>query len=189
MDNPNPPPRLPNIVPHEVTKGKINIARAPQSSPARAAKAPVANLFGNLRGFPPLNKHLSAPKETTGLTPARKKHDRMTHQASSVKARGAIQELLAAELSSLHVEDLFDGCAESSNLHQTIVTPDGDDALHESNDDKHHPKSKVSIVPPQRQHNKVHKKTSEPKLVIDRNFMCFLWPGTLDNQPFRKGKK
>jgi hypothetical protein len=58
MANPNPPPGLHNIVPHKVTKGEINIAHAPQSSPACAAKAPVANLFGDLLGFPPLNKRL-----------------------------------------------------------------------------------------------------------------------------------
>jgi hypothetical protein len=92
---------------------------------------------------------------------------------SSVKAQGAIQELLAAELSSLHIEDSFAGCMESSDLHWTIVTLDGGNALNKSNNDNYHPKSVVSIVPPQRQHNKVHKKTSKPKLVI-RNFMYFL---------------
>jgi hypothetical protein len=171
MADPTPPPRLHDILPHKVTKGEINIAHVPQSSPVQAAKAPLANLFGNLHGFPPLNKHPSSPRETTGLTPARKKHGGTTRRASSVKARAAIQELLAAELSSLHIEDLFDGCAESSDLHWTIVTPDGGNALHESDNDDHHPESVVSIVPPQRQHYKVHKKTSKPKLVIDRKFV------------------
>ncbi len=189
MADPNPPPRLPDIFPHKVTKEEMNIVHTLQSSPARAAEAPVANLFGDLHGFPPLNKRLSTPRETTGLTPARKKHGRTTRRASSVKARGAIQELLAAELSSLHVEDSFDGCAELSDLQQTIVTPDGDNALHESNNDDYHPKSIVSIVPPQRQHNKVHTKTSEPKLVIDGNFMCFLQPGHLIINHFERAKK
>jgi hypothetical protein len=161
MANPNPPPRS-DIIPHKVIKGEINIAHAPQSSPVRAAKAPVANLFGDMLGFPPLNKRLSSPRETTGLTPARKKHSRTMHSASSVKVRGIIQELLAAELSSLHVEDSFDGCAESSNLHRTIVTPVGGNTLHKSNDVDYHPKFVVSVVPPQRQHNKVHKKTCGP---------------------------
>ncbi len=64
-----------------------------------------------------------------------------------------------------------------SDLHQAIVTPDGSDALHEPGNDDYHPKYIVSVIPPQRQHNKVHKKNSKPKLVIDRNFMCFLQPG------------
>ncbi len=189
MAYPNPPPRLPDIIPHEVTKGEINIAHAPQSSPTCTADALVANLFGDLRGFTPLNKHLSSPKETTGLTHARKKHGGTTRRASSVKARGVIQMLLAAELSSLRIEDSFDGCTELSNLHRKIRTPDGGDTLHESDDEDYHPESVLSFDPPQRQHNNVHKKTSKPKLVIDKNFMCFLRPGTFDNQPFRKCKE
>jgi hypothetical protein len=108
----------------------------------------------------------------------------MTRRTSSAKARGAVKELLAAELSSLHIEDLFDGCVESFDLHRTIVTPDGGDALLKSNEDDYYPESAVSVVPPQRQHNKVHKKSSKPKLVIDRNFLSFLRQGIFDNQPF-----
>jgi hypothetical protein len=48
MADPKPPPRLPDLIPHEITKGEINITQAPQSSPICANNAPVANLFCNL---------------------------------------------------------------------------------------------------------------------------------------------
>ncbi len=71
------------------------------------------------------------------------------HCASSVKARGAIQDLLAA----LHVEESYDCGAESSNLHWTIVTPNGYDASDRHNigdtsdDNNHHPTSVVPLPP------------------------------------------
>ncbi len=46
-----PPPRLLNLVPHEVTKGDINIAHAPPSSPTCADNAPVTHFFCNLQGL------------------------------------------------------------------------------------------------------------------------------------------
>jgi hypothetical protein len=35
----------------------------------------------------------------------------------------------------------------------------------------------------------VNNKNSEPKVVLDRTFMCLLQPGTFDNQPFGKGQQ
>ncbi len=88
------PPRSPNLVPHEVTKGAINIGHAPQSSPVHADNAPVANLFCDSQGVSQ-NKRLSLLREKLGHTPARKKQGGRTSRTSSVKARGAIWELLA----------------------------------------------------------------------------------------------
>jgi hypothetical protein len=192
MTEPIPSPRLLDCVPHDVTKGEINIAHAPPSSLVRAIEALVANLFGNFHGFTQ-NKRVSAPRDTTGLTPARKKHGNTMQRASSLKARSAIQEVLSAELSSLHINDLFHVCAELSDLHWTmIVTPDGNDnndgLLDESDNDDSHPKSTV-IPTPKQQKKKVLNRSSNPKLVLDRNFMWFLEPDTFDNQPFRKEKQ
>jgi hypothetical protein len=36
---------------------------------------------------------------------------------------------------------------------------------------------------------KVQNKNSEPKLILDRNFMCYLQLDTLDHEPFRRGKQ
>jgi hypothetical protein len=128
-------------------KVKLNIAHAPPSSPVRANDALVANLFGGSQGASQ-NKRLSLPREKSGHTPARKKHGRTTHCASSVKAGGAIRELLAA----LHVDDSFDRGAGSLDLHRPIVTPDcnvagvGDLDDDTSNDENYHPTS--GHVPP-----------------------------------------
>ncbi len=87
-------------------------------------------------------KRLSLPREKSGHTPARKKHGGTTRRASSVKAQGAIQEMLAA----LHVDD------ELSALHRPIVTPDcdvagvGDHEDDSSDDEDYHPTS--GHVPP-----------------------------------------
>jgi hypothetical protein len=104
-----PSPSSPSLVPHGVTLHEIRLAHAPSSSPVHADDAPVANLFCGSRGVSQ-NKRLSLPRETSGHTPARKKHGGTTRRASSVKAQGAIQEMLA----TLHVDD------ESSDLHRPI---------------------------------------------------------------------
>jgi hypothetical protein len=142
-----PPPHSPDLVPHEVTKGEINIAHAPQSSPVCVDNAPVVNLFYNLQGVSQ-NKRLSILTERSSHTPATKKQSRTTCCASSVKSRGAIQDLLAA---ALHVDKSFDWGSELSNLHRTIITTNGYDASDEHNKDNkldnnnYHP---TSIVPP-----------------------------------------
>jgi hypothetical protein len=94
---------LPSLVPHGVTLNKIRLAHAPPSSPVRANDAPVMNLFCGSRGVSQ-NKRLSLPRTKLGHTPARKKRGGTMRRASSVKARGAIQEMLAA----LHVDILVD---------------------------------------------------------------------------------
>ncbi len=113
VDASEPLPSLPSLVPHGITLDKIRLAHAPSSSPVRADDAPVANLFCGSRGVSQ-NKRLSLPRETSGHTPARKKHGGTTRCASSVKAQEAIKEMLA----TLHID------VELSDLHRPIVTPD-----------------------------------------------------------------
>ncbi len=147
MSNPTPPPCLPNLVHHKITKGEINIAHASPSSPMRANDAPVLNLFCDLPEVTQ-NKRPLIPRDKSIHTPVRKKHSGTTCHASSVKAQGVIQELLATELYSLHVDDLFDGVAKSSDVHWTIVTTDcndADDRINKFNDNNYHPSS---IAPP-----------------------------------------
>ena len=127
MTEPPPPPRSPDCAPHEVTHAEINIARAAPHSLMRPDKSPVANLFGGSLGFT-LNKRQSIEREKSGHTPARKKHLHTTCRASSVRARVAIQEALAVEMSSLHVDDSLSRCVElPDNCRTMIVTPDGDE--------------------------------------------------------------
>jgi hypothetical protein len=110
---------LPSLIPQGVTLDKIRLTHAPPLSPVHADDAPVANLFCNLQGVSQ-NKKLSLPRAKLVHTLARKKRGGTTHCVSSVKARGAIQEMLAI----LHVEDLVNHGAKLSNLHWPIVTPD-----------------------------------------------------------------
>jgi hypothetical protein len=68
-------------------------------------------------------------------------------RASYVKAQGAIDNLL---LAALHINDLFDRGAESSDLHRPIATPkcgkvdDRDNKGNTSDNEDYHP---TSIVP------------------------------------------
>jgi hypothetical protein len=150
-----PSPSSPSLVPHGVTLDEIRLAHAPSSSPVRADDAPVANLFCGSGGVSQ-NKRLSLPRETLVHTPARKKHGGTTRRASSVKAQGAIQEMLAA----LHVDN------ESSDLHRPIVTPDcdvagiGDHEDDSSDDEDYHPTS--GHVPPPL-HAYLNKRRSSPR--------------------------
>jgi hypothetical protein len=74
----------------------------------------------------------------------------MTHRASSVKAWGAIQEMLT----TLHVDNLVDRGTELSNLHRPIVTPDcnvagvGDHEDDTSDDKDYHPDTSGHLPPP-----------------------------------------
>jgi hypothetical protein len=184
MTNPNPPPHLPDLIPHKITKGEINITHAPQTSPICVNDAPVANLFCNLQGVS--QKKISIPTARTGHTPARKKQNRTTCHTSAVKARLANQDLLAA----LHVEKSFDCGAASSDLHLTVVTTDGYNARdghnkgNTSDDDDYYPTSIVHPPPPSRLQTK---KKIEPKIVLDCTFMTFLCLATFGNQFFCKG--
>ena len=120
------------------------------------------------------------PREKSGHTPARKKHGDATQHASAVKARVAIQEALSAKLSTLHVDNLFNAQGGPSDECLTIqVTPDGDDdnkCLDDSNNDDYDPMLVLKLTPKPRP-KKVSTKNSNLKLVLDRNFMCYLRPG------------
>ena len=107
MANSTPPPGLPYIVPPSVTNTKINIANKPPSSPVPPDEAPDANLFGGLLGVTQ-NKRPSIGRDKSGHTPTKKKRGDTLRRASSVKARIAIQDALAADMLSLHVDDPCD---------------------------------------------------------------------------------
>ena len=115
----------------------------------RTDNAPVANLFGASHGIAQ-NKRMSILRETSGHTPARKKRGNTAHRASSLKARIAIQETLATDMSSLHVGNPRDFCNGSSDLvRAAVVTPDGDDdsdeRVNESDDNDYNPESGPSM--------------------------------------------
>ena len=159
----------------------------------RPDKLPVANLFGGSLGFT-LNKRQSIEREKSGHTTARKKHGHTTCRASSVRARVAIQEALSADMSSLHVDDSLSGRVDFSDYCRTmIVTPDGDDDdkqriddLADNSDYDDVPAANPTLKSLPR---KIRKKKSEPKLTLDRNFMCFLWPHMFDHELFCRGKE
>ena len=189
MTNSIPPPGSPNIVPPGVTNAKINIPNKPLSSPVPPNVAPVANLFSGLLGVTK-NKRPLIRREESGHTPARKKHGNTMCRASSVKTRIAIQDALTADMLSLHVNN---PCDELSYQPMTaVITPngncgdaDGDRGNAESDDEDYSPDP---ITPPNQQQKRVKKKKSDPKVVLDRNFMCILRHNTSDHEPFRKGK-
>ena len=105
MADQTPPPDSPNIVPPGVTNAEINIANEPPSSPMLTDDAHVANLFGSSDAIAQ-NKRMSILREASGHTPARKKRGDTAHRASSLRARIAIQETLAADMmSTLHIGD------------------------------------------------------------------------------------
>ncbi len=195
MADPNPPPRLPDIVPQNVQSGQNKACTCSPLSSVHANDTPIANLFGESHGLSH-NKRISNPRETTGLTPARKKYGAPIHRASYLKVQSAIQEQLAKWLSLLlHV---LNSLAEGNNClsDQPVVPPNGDamtnldvDVL-SSDDDDYNPAPEYLIPPPQRWHKKkINTKSSKPKVVLDRSFMWFLWPGTFNNQLFKKGQQ
>ena len=155
---------------------------------------PVANLFGGSLGFT-LNKRQSIEREKSGHTPARKKHGHTTCRASSVWARVAIQEALAVEMSSLHVDDSLSRHVElPDNCRTMIVTPDGDEVdeqriIDDSADGSDYDDVTVANPTPKLLPTKIRNKKSKPKLTLDRNFMCFLRPHTFDHKLFRRGKE
>ncbi len=97
MANTTPPPGSPYIVPPGVTNAEINIANEPPSSPVPPDEAPVTNLFGGSLGVTQ-NKRPSIRRDKSGHTPARKKRGGTLRRVSSVKARIAIQDALAADM-------------------------------------------------------------------------------------------
>jgi hypothetical protein len=195
MANSTPPAGLPYIVPPGVTNAKINIANEPSSYPVPPDEAPVANLFGGSLGVTQ-NKRPSIRRDKSGHTPARKKRGDTVRRASSLTASIAIQNALAADLLSLHVDD---PCDESLHRRVTaVITPDGncgdadgdcgdadgDCADAESDDEDYSPDP---VAPPKKKEKWVKKKPSDLKVILDRNFMIILRPETFDHVPFRKG--
>ncbi len=91
---------------------------------------------------------------------------------------------------SLHISNSIAGGDDA----QPVVSPNGEAAVDadkdaaSSDDNKYNPMPEYLLPPPQQQNKKkATTKGSNPKLVLDRNFMCFLQPGTFNNQPFWKG--
>jgi hypothetical protein len=159
----------------------------------RPDESPVNNLFGGSLVFT-LNKRQSIEREKSGHTPARKKHGHTTCRASSVRAPVTIQEALSAEMSSLHVDDSLFRCVElSDNCRMMIVTPDGDEddkqRIDDSADDSDYDDAPVANPTSKSLPRKILDKKSEPKLTLDRNFMCFLRPHTFDHELFNRGKE
>jgi hypothetical protein len=74
-----------------------------------------------------------------------------------------------------------------------IVTPDGDEddkqRINDSADDSNYDDAPVANPTSKLLPRKIRNKKSEPKLALDRNFMCFLQPHTFDHELFRKGKE
>jgi hypothetical protein len=154
---------------------------------------PVANLFGGSLGFT-LNKRQSIEREKSSHTPTRKKHGHTTCRASSVRARVAIQEALSVKMSSLHVNVSLSRRVElPDNCRRMIVTPDGDvddeQRINDSADDSDYDDAPVANPTSKSLPSKIRNKKSEPKLTLDRNFMCFLRPHTFDHELFRRGKE
>jgi hypothetical protein len=74
-----------------------------------------------------------------------------------------------------------------------IVTPDGDvddeQRINDSADDSDYDDAPVANPTSKSLPSKIRNKKSEPKLTLDRNFMCFLRPHTFDHELFRRGKE
>ena len=73
-----------------------------------------------------------------------------------------------------------------------IVTPDGDEddeRISDSADDSDYDYAPVANPTPKSLPKNIRNKKSEPKLTLDRNFMCFLRPHTFDHKLFRRGKE
>ena len=74
-----------------------------------------------------------------------------------------------------------------------IVTPNGDEVdeqrIDDLADDSDYGDAPVANPTPKLLPTKIRNKKSEPKLTLDRNFMCFLRPHTFDHELFRRGKE
>jgi hypothetical protein len=73
-----------------------------------------------------------------------------------------------------------------------IVTPDEDEddkqRIDDSADNSDYDDAPVANPTPKSLPRKIRNKKSEPKLTLDRNFMCFLQTHTFDHELFRSGK-
>ncbi len=88
---------------------------------------------------------------------------------------------------SLHVSN---SVAEGDDA-QPVMSPNGEAAVYDDEDavssdnDEYNPTPNYLLPPPpQWNKKKATTKGSNPKLVFDRIFLCFLRPGTFNNQPF-----
>jgi hypothetical protein len=74
-----------------------------------------------------------------------------------------------------------------------IVTSDGDEddeqRIDDSADDSDYDDAPVANPTSKSLPRKILNKKSEPKLILDRNFMCFLRPHTFDHERFYRGKE
>jgi hypothetical protein len=74
-----------------------------------------------------------------------------------------------------------------------IVTPGGDEddeqRINDSADDSDYDDAPVANPTSKSLPRKIRNKKSEPKLTLDRNFMCFLRPHMFDHELFRRGKE
>ena len=91
-------------------------------------------------------------------------------------------------MSTLQVDDSISGRIKTSDHCSTmIVTPDNNDDDDQRVDDlantkDYDPVPVVTTPPPKSWPKTVRNKNSEPKLILDRNFMCFLRPHTFDGK-------
>ena len=81
-------------------------------------------------------------------------------------------------MSTLHVNDLLSERIESLDHCQTmIITPDRDDdddlRVDDSADNEEYDPEPIAKPSPKSWPKKVRNKNSKPKLILDRNFMCF----------------
>ena len=96
-------------------------------------------------------------------------------------------------LAALHVDDLVNRGAKSSDLHRHIVTLDcniagvGDHEDDTSDDKDYHPDTSGHVPPPPSRLPK--QKKIKPRIVLDCTFMTFLCSLTFDNQMFWKGQQ
>ncbi len=105
----------------------------------------------------------------------------MSEPPPPLQARGGVPGALTGEVSSLQVDDSLSGRVELSDNCQTmIVTPDGDEddeqRIDDSANDSDYDDAPVANTTPKSLPMKIQKKKSEPKLTLNRNFMCFLRP-------------
>jgi hypothetical protein len=74
-----------------------------------------------------------------------------------------------------------------------IITPDRDDdddlRVDDSADNEEYDPEPIANPSPKSWPKKVRNKNSKPKLILDRNFMCFFRPHIFNHEPFWRGKQ
>ena len=97
-------------------------------------------------------------------------------------------------MSTLHVNDLLSERIELLDHCQTmIITPDRDDdddlRVDDSADNEEYDPEPIANPSPKSWPKKVRNKNSKPKLILNRNFMCFFRPHIFNHEPFWRGKQ